>query len=1075
MRKTAHLIPTLTALALLAIAGVSCSPSAKKARFLERANRYFDAGQYDKAEVEYINVIRLDLQNAQAFSRLGTIYAEQGRFPRAIPYLSRARELAPTNTEAHLKLGLIYLTGGKLKEARAEAAFVLDRTPQDEEAPLLLADAAIAPEEITQARQRLQKLTLSDAKRAPCEVALGTLALRAGDTKAAEASLKRAQSLDPKLSAVYSALGAFYLAQKDVKQADQALKSAAELSPPRSPRRLQYARFKAQTGDAAAARTMLQEMVKKTPDFLPAWMALAEIAATEKNATETKYAESTAFLAKVLARDPDYYDALLMDAGLKLAEGDTAKAMAGFERLAKLYPKAARVHYNLALACLANNETAKAVGSLNRALALEPKYADAIVRLADIRIRQGDVNSAAASLRQLVQQEPQRADAQLLLADLYRAQGNFDEALAIYRELGELFPQNPQVPMLTGAVLLQQNKNNAARKSFAQALDLAPDYLPALGQLVELDLQEKKYPDALQRLTKQLERTPNAVEPRLLQARVNLAQGNTNQAEATLSKAIELQPDYRAAYLLLAQIYVASNQQQKALDDLHQDLAKNPKDTIALMQIAIIQTLQKDYEAARDTYEGILKINRKHSQTLNNLAYMYSEQLGQLDKAYDKARQARELLPSDPHIADTLGWILYRKEQYPQALNLLQESAAKLSDEPEIQYHLAMAYYMMGGETPARIAFQRALQGNRDFPGKNEISRRLSVLDADPKTASAAALPDLEKKLADDSKDPAALTRLAAVYERNGATGKAVRAYEAALKLSPKNVKAMIGLARLEEAKKGFDLAKEAYKLAPDDPNVGHVLGRLAYQTGDYKLSFSLLQESARQEPGNPELLYHLAEAAYSRGQVLDAETALRGALAAGKAFPQSGQAMRFLDLLALSANPSADQASIDRVGQILKTEPVNAPALMAMAAIDEKKSDPNAAAQCYEKVLGQFPDFSPASRRLAILYSEDPARDARAYELAVKAREAFPDDSELARTLGILLYRQKDYARSVKILKESADKATGDASLMYYLGMAQYQLNQRTDSKKTLQRALDLNLPGALAAEAQRVLKELK
>ncbi|HEX4644520.1 MAG TPA: tetratricopeptide repeat protein, partial [Verrucomicrobiae bacterium] len=916
-----------------------------------------------------------------------------------------------------------------------------------------------------------------DAKRAPCEVALGMLALRAGDAKAAEASLKRAQSLDPKLSAVYSGLGGYYLVQKDLKQADQALKTAAELSPPRSPRRLQYARFKAQTGDVAAAKAMLQEMTQKTPDFLAAWMALAEIAAAEKNAAETKYAESTALLAKVLARDPDHYDALLMDAGLKLAKGETLKAVAGFERLTKLYPKAAHAQYNLALAYLANNEIAKAVASLNQALAVDPQYADAIVRLADLRIRQGDVNPAAASLRQLVQQQPQRTDAQLLLADLYRAQGNFDDALAVYRKLAELFPKNPQVPMLAGMVLLQQNESAAARKSFARALELAPDYLLALGQLVELDLQEKKYPDALQLIAKQLERTPNAAEPRLLEARVNLAQGNTYQAEASLSKAIELQPDYRAAYLLLAQIYVASNQQQKALDDLRQVLAKNSKDTVALLQMAIIQTLQKDYKAARDTYEEMLKINPKHSQALNNLAYMYSEQLGQLDKAYDLGRRARELLPSDPATADTLGWILYRREQYPQALNLLQESAIKLPDEPEIQYHLGMAYYMLGEETPARVALQRALNGNREFPGKNEIGPHLSVLDVDPKTTSVA-LPDLEKKLAEDPKDPVALTRLAAVYERNGATEKAIRAYEAARKLSQQNVKATIGLARLVDPEKGFALAKEAYKLAPDDPEVSHVLGWLAYRKGDYKWSLSLLQETARQQPGNPELLYQLAEAAYSRGQVSDAETALRGVLAAGKTSPEADQARRFLDLIALNASPSTDQSSVDRVGQILKTDPANAPALMAMAAIDEKKSDLKGAIQCYETVLDRYSDFSPANRRLAILYSvysEDAANDAKAYKQAVKAREAFPDDPELARTLGILLYRQKDYARSVKMLKESADKMTGDASLMYYLGMTQYQLNQRTESKKTLQRALDLNLPGKLAAEAQRVLKELK
>lgn len=60
MRKFTHLVPTLAAFGVLSCAGVGCSPAAKKARHLERANRYFDSGQYDKAEIEYINVLQLD-------------------------------------------------------------------------------------------------------------------------------------------------------------------------------------------------------------------------------------------------------------------------------------------------------------------------------------------------------------------------------------------------------------------------------------------------------------------------------------------------------------------------------------------------------------------------------------------------------------------------------------------------------------------------------------------------------------------------------------------------------------------------------------------------------------------------------------------------------------------------------------------------------------------------------------------------------------------------------------------------------------------------------------------------------
>jgi hypothetical protein len=46
---------------------------------------------------------------------------------------------------------------------------------------------------------------------------------------------------------------------------------------------------------------------------------------------------------------------------------------------------------------------------------------------------------------------------------------------------------------------------------------------------------------------------------------------------------------------------------------------------------------------------------------------------------------------------------------------------------------------------------------------------------------------------------------------------------------------------------------------------------------------------------------------------------------------------------------------------------------------------------------------------------------------------------------------------------------------VFYYLGMSQYRLKQPAESKQSLQRALDLNLPAEMASEARRTLAELK
>ena len=1056
---------------LLAIVGAGCTAKVKESYHLKRADRYFNSGQYDQAEIEYKNVLQNAPQNAQAWSRLGVIYFDQGRLLEAAQILGRARQLATNNLEVRLKLGTIYLEAGKLKEARDEASFVLDKIPRDDQAPILLAEAA-ATNEITETRLRLQKM-LQTGETAPLEVALGALSFRQGDLKTAEADLKRAVTLDPKFSDAYAVLGNLYVAQNDLKQADQAFKTAADLAPPRSGKGLQYAQFKIVTGDPDTGKRLLQDIVKKTPDYLPAWIALAQLAAAEK-----KYADGVILLGNVLSRDPQDFEGLLLKGRLKLQQGDPAQAINDFERMAKMFPQAPAVYYQLALAHLANNETDKAISNLSQAVNLNPKFADAILLLAEIQIRSGNAGPAIVSLEQLTQQQPQIMHARLLLADAYRAQDSLDSAVQIYRELEKAYPQNPQVPLLLGTAFLQQKKNTEARKEFDRALELAPDYLPALEQAVNLDLMEKQYAAAQQRVQQQAGQNPKAAALQLLLAKVLVARGDTNQAESTLLKAIELQPDSQLAYLMLAQFYTAANQNQKALADLQAALAKNPKDVAALMLMGITYSAEKDYKDARDAYEKLLAIAPNNGVAINNLACLYAEHLGQLDKACQLARQARDLAPTDPSIADTLGWILYRKQQYSSALSLLRESADKLYAVPEAQFHLGMTYYKMGDEANARTAFQHALQLNEDFPQKSECNQCLAVLAIDTKTAGADTRAWLEKRVANQPDDPIALGRLAAIYQREGTVDKAIATYEAALQANPQNVMAMVNLARLyapKDTQKAFNLAKAAYKLTPNDPLVTYTLGRLAFLTGDYEWSLNLLQLTAQVQPQNPEVLYDLGEAFYSVGRVPDARIAVQNALQTGAPFSRTDEAKRFLAMTDLADKPAQVLAAQSQVGEILKSAPDYVPALMVKAAIAEQKSDLAMAGRTCEDVLNRYPDFAPAQKQLAILYAKDPNNDAKAYPLAVKARAAFPGDPEVAGALGIIVYRQGDYSRAANLLQESARQRNGDAELLYYLGMAQYHLKNRAESKTALQKALDLNLSGTPAVEAKRILAELK
>src|SRR5262249_8829708 len=172
-----------------------------------------------------------------------------------------------------------------------------------------------------------------------------------------------------------------------------------------------------------------------------------------------------------------------------------------------------------------------------------------------------------------------------------------------------------------------------------------------------------------------------------------------------------------------------ANKLPQAVSQLQGALSKNPNNGPTLMILALLYERMQDFPKARDFYEKVLLKNPNFVPALNNLAYLYTERLNNLDRAYDLARKARELQGQDPSVADTFGWVLYKRGDYQQALTILQESAQKAADRPEIQFHLGMTAYMMGQTELARAALKKAASAAKDFPGKQESKRRLALLE----------------------------------------------------------------------------------------------------------------------------------------------------------------------------------------------------------------------------------------------------------------------------------------------------------------------------------------------------------
>jgi len=123
-----------------------------------------------------------------------------------------------------------------------------------------------------------------------------------------------------------------------------------------------------------------------------------------------------------------------------------------------------------------------------------------------------------------------------------------------------------------------------------------------------------------------------------------------------------------------------------------------------------------------------LKINPKFPPAANNLAYLYVEKGESLDESLSLAQSAKEQLPDDPHISDTLGWVYYKKNIYSRAITYLQEARERVPNNASIHYHLGMAYSKGGDKAMANKELKQALELDPKFSGAEEAKTTLQGL-----------------------------------------------------------------------------------------------------------------------------------------------------------------------------------------------------------------------------------------------------------------------------------------------------------------------------------------------------------
>lgn len=147
----------------------------------------------------------------------------------------------------------------------------------------------------------------------------------------------------------------------------------------------------------------------------------------------------------------------------------------------------------------------------------------------------------------------------------------------------------------------------------------------------------------------------------------------------------------------------------ESMQALQQAAALAPDSASLHLNIGLLYEAQGDKAHARQSYEKAVALEPNNPLVLNNLAFLLSENAGDLDRALNYATTARRAMPKSMAIVDTIGWIYLKKNLIAIAVEQFRTAATNSPDEPEFHYHYAIALNRMGDKIEAAKECQAAL------------------------------------------------------------------------------------------------------------------------------------------------------------------------------------------------------------------------------------------------------------------------------------------------------------------------------------------------------------------------------
>ena len=481
-------------------------------------------------------------------------------------------------------------------------------------------------------------------------------------------------------------------------------------------------RYRIEGGQLDVAEALMVDLMANHPDDVAIRTLQGVITARRGN-----NGQAIEIFTAVLETDPDYAPARAERARIYAASGEFSRASEDLKIAAKV----------------AGGDNSL---DMQRALVYEQMH---------------DEYSARRTYQTILDRSPSYTPAIAGLLKLYFSASDWTQLDALLADAKRRYPEDPGYYLAESTMWKKRNNPTKSLAALAEGVRIAPNNQSAVWRYLVMLVEGKQYQEALSVAERYAKKQDFVSLSAAIKARIYLVQGNTDQARELFTKAVaqadgrvlqEVASQMKAAYgvddaaieltdimissrpddwhvrVVLASIHTESqapDQLKTALVLLAEalDLTEDPANLIRIyVALGQVNYMLEDFPAATVAYRHAIDFEDApadaRTAALNNLAYMYAENLDQLDEAVKYAEEAARLSPRDPNVLDTYGWTLARLKRYDKAIRYLNMSIS-IARQPVTLYHQGFVYEQTDKRAQAARNYQEVktmLANNTDDP-----------------------------------------------------------------------------------------------------------------------------------------------------------------------------------------------------------------------------------------------------------------------------------------------------------------------------------------------------------------------